>query len=471
MKHLDLFSGIGGFALATEMVWDNVEHIFCDNEPFAQAVLKKHWPNSTIYGDIRTLTADAHWSGSGTSERGIDENGTEKNEGWEKQPLTQSRRQDFDLLTGGFPCQPFSQAGARRGTEDSRHLWPEMLRVIREFSPLWVIAENVRGLLTQGGGVVFERVCTDLEAAGYEVQPIIIPAVAVGAPHRRDRVWFVAHRKSQFGYTPRLSSGEKQENTRPRKPNENESRNTSWGEHWIEVAQRFCQLDDGLPYRLAGFMKDDTCAIMGYILLIRNNFYGTKNSTRTKEKLFALQKATTSQAFSELLRGYGEVQKEEVLRCNVHGESNDERESRPWSLLSKSEKVQRQELRKVWHDTLTQYPPYQRGLDGQCSCQFDDIVRELSSPIALAEWEENAEEVADILFGVWKEGGGIGVLHEPLSALQKVWQSLTDKEIGSFRRHYYKRNDNRNPRLKALGNAIVPAVAAEIMRVIKEIDL
>ena len=177
MKHLDLFSGIGGFALAAEEVWSDIEHTFCEIDPFCKAVLHKHWPNAYIYDDIRTLTADAE------RERQLQSKGSEQEVG----------RRAFDILTGGFPCQPFSQAGQRRGTEDDRHLWPEMLRVIRAFRPAWVVAENVRGLLTQGGGVVFEQVCADLEGEGYDVQPLIIPAVAVDAPHRRDRVWFIAH--------------------------------------------------------------------------------------------------------------------------------------------------------------------------------------------------------------------------------------------------------------------------------------
>ena len=180
MVHLDLFSGIGGFAYAVDQVWDDVEHIFCDNDKFCQQVLKKHWEASKIYNDIKDITDT-------------------ECEGWWQRPITQEgqaprRYNGVDLLTGGFPCQPFSQAGARRGTSDDRYLWPEMLRVIRLTQPEWVIAENVRGLLTLEQGVVFEQVCTDLEAAGYEVQPLIIPAVAVNAPHRRDRIWFVAHR-------------------------------------------------------------------------------------------------------------------------------------------------------------------------------------------------------------------------------------------------------------------------------------
>src|SRR4029077_4695613 len=95
----------------------------------------------------------------------------------------------------GFPCQPFSAAGKRRGTEDDRHLWPEMFRIIQTFKPTWIVAENVRGLATWNNGLVLEQVCTDLEGQGYEVQPFIIPAVAVNAPHRRDRIWFVAYKQ------------------------------------------------------------------------------------------------------------------------------------------------------------------------------------------------------------------------------------------------------------------------------------
>lgn len=146
------------------MGWENVFH--CDNKKYCQERLSYHFPQSKSYGDIRTINGN-EWNGK------------------------------VDVLTGGFPCQPFSVAGDRRGTDDARFLWPEMLRVIREIQPSWVIAENVRGITSQGGGVVFERVLTDLENHGYEVQTFCIPACAVGAPHRRDRIWFVAHNRSE----------------------------------------------------------------------------------------------------------------------------------------------------------------------------------------------------------------------------------------------------------------------------------
>ena len=163
LRHGSLFSGIGGFDLAAEwMGWENVFH--CEYDPFCQKVLKHHFPNSKLYNNVKTFDATAYAG-------------------------------RIDLLTGGFPCQPFSSAGKRKGTEDERHLWPEMLRVIREVSPKYVVGENVRGLLNWSGGLVFEEVCADLEAAGYEVTPYLLPAAGVGScPHRRDRIWFVARR-------------------------------------------------------------------------------------------------------------------------------------------------------------------------------------------------------------------------------------------------------------------------------------
>lgn len=179
MTHASLFSGIGGFDLAAEWLgWDNVFN--CEIDEFCTKVLNYHFPNATHYGDITSTDFTIH-------------------------------RGEIDVLTGGFPCQPFSLAGARRGTADDRFLWPQMYRAICEISPRWVVAENVRGILTQQKGMVFERVCSDLENAGYECQAFLIPACSVGAPHRRERVWFVAHRadagvKGMREWTEQVSS-------------------------------------------------------------------------------------------------------------------------------------------------------------------------------------------------------------------------------------------------------------------------
>jgi DNA (cytosine-5)-methyltransferase 1 len=189
ITHYDLFAGIGGFSLALDEVFhdETIKHIFCEWESFPTAVLKQHWPDGTYYGDIADLVAD-------TERNGFKRHLAQEAEGQDRFSDRKRSHEDKDMaiVTGGFPCQPFSHAGRRRGTSDDRYKWPEMFAVIRNVKPAWVVAENVRGLVTWNDGMVLEQVCSDLESEGYEVQPLIIPAVAVNAPHRRDRVWIIA---------------------------------------------------------------------------------------------------------------------------------------------------------------------------------------------------------------------------------------------------------------------------------------
>lgn len=349
IKHIDLFSGIGGFAYAAQQVWGKQYQniLFCENNKFCQEVLKKNFgKDSVIYEDIREVTANAHF---GRQEK-------------QEQQATRDKRcnRRIDLLTGGFPCQPFSCAGQRRGTEDNRYLWPEMFRVIKDFKPRWVIAENVRGLINIQNGVVFEQVCLDLENEGYEVQPFIIPAVAVNAPHRRDRVWIVANRNDTRSRTPgsevdrngsskdqgreeqsfNVVGGQVASDTRceygtwtekPRKltrqvcskknapmlerpvgdapdtktkrlekpgfePREQASSSKfrdkfyDWETNWLEVATELCRVDDGLPTRL-----DFT-----YPLTLKD-FKLTKAGHRV-ERLKALGNAIVPQVVTEIMR-------------------------------------------------------------------------------------------------------------------------------------------------------------------------
>lgn len=247
MKHLDLFAGIGGFALAAQSVWEDYESVgMVDFDPYCQQLLKLRFPNALIHGDIKTYK------------------GTQGS---------------ADLITGGFPCQPFSVAGKRQGTEDDRHLWPEMLRIIKEVQPTWVIGENVAGLTTWNDGMVFDEVLSDLEAAGYETASVMVPASAVNAPHRRDRIWIVAHhtskrsgargteRKGQQRNTTSVGEGSNATDT---KNVRNSGRNVfrggseykkpkgkpggaNWDRPWSEVATELCGMDDGIPAKLDGF--------------------------------------------------------------------------------------------------------------------------------------------------------------------------------------------------------------------------
>jgi len=164
-KILDLFSGIGGFSLGLERTGHFETTAFCEIDKFCKLILDKHWKGTKIYDNVKEIT---------------------------KERLEADGIQFPDIITGGFPCQSFSVAGKQKGTSDSRYLWPEMFRIIKIFKPRYVIGENVRGIVNIENGMVFETVCSNLEDEGYEVQPFLIPAASVGAPHRRERIWFIA---------------------------------------------------------------------------------------------------------------------------------------------------------------------------------------------------------------------------------------------------------------------------------------
>jgi len=158
LRVLDLFSGIGGFSLGLERTGGYKTIAFCEYEKFPRSILKKHWPDVPCFPDVRTL-------------KGSDIDGP------------------IDVICGGYPCQPFSTAGQRRGKEDDRHLWPEFSRLVDELRPTWIIGENVAGHISMG----LDDVLSDLEGQGYAARTFVIPACALNAPHRRDRVWIIAN--------------------------------------------------------------------------------------------------------------------------------------------------------------------------------------------------------------------------------------------------------------------------------------
>ena len=167
LKLLDLFSGIGGFSLGLESTGFFETIGFVEKDKFCQKVLKKHWSNINIEEDIRNVKGEKYQA---------------------------------DVVTGGFPCQPFSVAGKRKSTADDRYLWDEMLRVIRETKPRWVIGENVEGIVNINEGMVLRQVLNDLENEGFKSQCIIIPASGIGAWHQRKRIWIVAYSNNNGSY-------------------------------------------------------------------------------------------------------------------------------------------------------------------------------------------------------------------------------------------------------------------------------
>ena len=195
LKLLDLFSGIGGFSLGLESTGGFETIAFVEKDEFCQKVLKKHWPNITIEGDIRNVKGEKY---------------------------------EADIITGGFPCQPFSVAGKRKGTDDDRYLWDETIRVVRECKPRWFIGENVEGLININNGVVLRQVQTDLEKEGFEVQCLVIPAAGVGGWHQRKRIWIMAHSNSNR-YRNKIGrgNGEKKEIQKQHRQNDSTSRKSS----------------------------------------------------------------------------------------------------------------------------------------------------------------------------------------------------------------------------------------------------
>ena len=218
MTHGSLFSGIGGFDLAAEwMGWENKFH--CEWNEFGQRVLHHYWPEAELFTDIT------------------------------KSDFKKYANQ-IDVLTGGFPCQPYSAAGKRLGKEDERHLWPEMLRAIREIAPRYVVGENVRGLTNWNGGLVFDEVCVDLENLGYQVAPYLIPASGTNAPHKRERIWFVAYTDGTNSQTRSHRKILEESNwEKAKRPG-----NVECGKQWqnFPTQSPICSGDDGLPTELDG---------------------------------------------------------------------------------------------------------------------------------------------------------------------------------------------------------------------------
>lgn len=245
MTHASIFSGIGGAELAAAwMGWTNLFH--CEIQDFPRQVLDYWFPDSISYGDI-TRTNFEQWNGK------------------------------VDVLTGGFPCQPFSLAGQRRGADDNRYLWPEMLRAIREINPTWVVGENVTGIKTmvesceeikvgrtddlfeenyiyrEESWFTLEKICEELNAAGYSVQPFVIPACAVGAPHRRDRIWIVAHRTDSGIETmqQKRKDGVSSSGT--------SSNSLCFGSDEVHEETQF-QISDGEKSYCYGMQRNDSCS-------------------------------------------------------------------------------------------------------------------------------------------------------------------------------------------------------------------
>lgn len=227
MKSIELFAGIGGIALAAK--WAGIETVgLCERDPFCQKVLNKNWPDVPIFDDVRTL---------------------------DKQTLANYGITDIDLISGGFPCQPYSIAGKKQGADDERALWDEMFRIINEIRPRWVVCENVDNFVRMDD---FEKANLNLESIDYQVWSFILPASAVGAPHRRNRVFMVGHTDSK----PELQANQEISTYRSSRETWKGSPRKYRGKvartYWEANQPPVCGVDDGVS---GGFHKSRLIAL------------------------------------------------------------------------------------------------------------------------------------------------------------------------------------------------------------------
>lgn len=216
MKSIELFAGIGGIALAAK--WAGIETVaLCEREPFCQKVLRKNWPNVPIFDDVRTLTI---------------------------QQLKRKGITDIDLISGGFPCQPYSVAGKKQGSKDERALWNEMYRVIEEVRPKWVVCENVDNFVKMDD---FEKANVDLENIGYQTQSFILPASAVGAPHRRNRFFMVGYSNSESKPQTHQTVSSIRSSRETREGITRKFRGKVARTYWEANQPPVCGVDDGIP--------------------------------------------------------------------------------------------------------------------------------------------------------------------------------------------------------------------------------
>ena len=451
LTHLSLFSGIGGLDLAAEMAGFRTVGQ-CEWADYPTKVLEKHWPDVPRWRDIRTLTGESFYEKTGL--------------------------QTVDVISGGFPCQPFSVAGKRRGKEDDRYLWPEMLRVISELRPAWIVGENVAGIVN----MALDQVYSDLENEGYAVQALIIPACAVDAPHRRDRcaivawnsnsrdrdAWAerevekrenaeptgicenVAHAESIRLQRERPSreqvSGARSEKTQPERrcdvlsDTDNRGRSlwrdgevpaveetaTSWADHRGRAAEYVA--GEWWP------AEPDVGRSLDGVSCWLDGIGGLSNEAkeRAREILRNLREETVSETVQWTIGRFNSISKAEVLLaflCEYEEECNGSR------ISLESRTISERKLRDLWRTIEFARTSHRREYHSQLAREYSDTLFRLShgAPSLMSEaWEDNT----------WENG------------IERVATGVP----------------SRVDRLKCLGNAVVPQQFYPIFQAIADTE-
>ena len=370
LKLLDLFSGIGGFSLGLESTGFFETIGFVEKDKFCQKVLKKHWSNINIEEDIRNVKGEKYAA---------------------------------DIITGGFPCQPFSVAGKRKSTADDRYLWDEMLRVIREVKPRWVIGENVEGIVNINEGMVLRQVLNDLENEGFKSQCIIIPASGIGAWHQRKRIWIIGCNVS----------------------NSNSNRNSSEEQKSNGEENSFSQKHRQKFSTSGEFIGTNTNDVSNS---------NTRFSIRENEEIQSRGDATTN--------GSKDVSNSDSWLCGGRGTKFKSGDDREWGFYSTQEEQTRQHIRcetigcnaVLGKDVSNTNDKGLEGYNGN------------SSSIKTGEKQTNS----------WSKNCSQQFRE------QHSWWEIESKLCGVPNGVSYELDKDRSNRIKALGNSIVPQIARQI---------
>jgi len=391
-----LFSGIGGFDLGLEKAgmickWQ------CEIDPFCNKVLAKHWPNVKRYGDIKEIGG--------------------------------YNLETVDLICGGFPCQPFSFAGKRRGKKDDRYLWPEMLRVIAEVKPAWVIGENVPGIIH----MELDKALSDLEAEGYETQTLIIPACAVDAPHRRDRIWILAYSKT--------NRDRQFEDSNRHKGNE---RNCERWEKVGDKSNNCCQdVADANCKRQENYQRgNETERVKRNRAIISCCGAGREYAKWLSEPRVGRVVTRLPSTLDETIKDFGY-------------ENSDHQEA-----ITKIDIVRRSILREMWCDQCKiKSTPYRTK-----PAKNNDSLYEMSCLRAYERWKlgERIKE-DEVLCNLWERICAES-FQETQNLQQKMFERIRQIECNE------KVASSKVDRLKSLGNAVVPQIVEVIGQFIVKIE-
>ncbi len=401
LKLLDLFSGIGGFSLGLESTGGFETIAFVEKNEFCQKVLKKHWPNITIEGDIRDVKGEKYQA---------------------------------DIITGGFPCQPFSVAGKRKGTDDDRYLWDETIRVVRECRPRWFIGENVEGLININNGVVLRQVQTDLEKAGFEVQCIVIPAAGVGAWHQRKRIWIVGYAKHNGHSSPKIKERNYKTND-----NSKEGKNQT---SKLERTSRSIN-DENVRMDVTNAQGSRTRENQGGVWERFSRIDGRERTNKNVSNSNSIglggwnSKRCATEGWSFLSREQeGSKMGSKIKRCNEYVSdsksiNSNGRESKNNKRKIKDQKIKRETRGKNSNGHVSN--TYSKGLEGHRS-----------------------------KYKLQKDGGEKYFVRGSHDETRESWWQ-TQSRVCRIPDGVSTRMDrNRNERLKSLGNSIVPQIVREI---------